>query len=70
MAAHGLRLSQLRDTLDSVVVQRTAAFLNAGRRLGVLRPAVDRLFDLDDVVEAHRYLEGGYRGGGKLVVMV
>lgn len=57
-------------TLDPVVVRRMAAFLNAGVRLGVLRPAVDRVFDLDDVVEAHRYLENGHRGSGKIVVTV
>lgn len=55
-------------TLDAVVVKRMAAFLNAGVRLGVLRPAIDRVFSLDDVVEAHRHLEKGLHEGKKIVV--
>lgn len=56
-------------TLDAVVVKRMAAFLNAGVRLGALRPAVGRVFALDDVAEAHRYLEKGLHAG-KVVVTV
>ncbi|SCF59621.1 zinc-dependent alcohol dehydrogenase family protein [Streptomyces sp. Ncost-T10-10d] len=56
-------------TLDAVVVKRMAAFLNAGVRLGALRPAVDdKAFSLDDVVEAHRHLEKGLHAGKKIVV--
>jgi NADPH:quinone reductase-like Zn-dependent oxidoreductase len=54
-------------TLDPVVVTRMAAFLNAGVRLGALRPAIDRVFPLDDVAEAHRHLEKGVHSG-KIVV--
>ncbi|WP_086660839.1 zinc-dependent alcohol dehydrogenase family protein [Lentzea kentuckyensis] len=57
-------------TLDAVVVKRMAAFLNAGVRLGALRPAIDRVFALDDVVEAHRHLEKGLHQGKKIVVRV
>ncbi|MFR9788209.1 zinc-dependent alcohol dehydrogenase family protein [Streptomyces sp. MB22_4] len=58
-------------TLDTVVVKRMAAFLNAGVRLGALRPAVDdKVFSLDDVVEAHRHLEKGLHAGKKIVVTV
>ncbi|GGU65400.1 zinc-dependent alcohol dehydrogenase family protein [Lentzea flava] len=57
-------------TLDAVVVKRMAAFLNAGVRLGALRPAIDRVFALDDVVEAHRHLENGLHAGKKIVVTV
>ncbi|MFJ8967177.1 zinc-dependent alcohol dehydrogenase family protein [Lentzea sp. NPDC102401] len=57
-------------TLDAVVVNRMAAFLNAGVRLGALRPAVGRVFALDDVVEAHRHLEKGLHDGKKIVVTV
>ncbi|WP_040796464.1 zinc-dependent alcohol dehydrogenase family protein [Nocardia higoensis] len=57
-------------TLDAVVVKRMAAFLNAGVRLGALRPAIDRVFAIDDVVEAHRHLEKGLHGGKKIVVTV
>lgn len=56
-------------TLDAVVVQRMAAFLNAGVRLGALRPAIDEVFTLDNVVEAHRHLEKGVHAG-KIVVTV
>ena len=56
-------------TLDAVVVRRMAAFVNAGVRLGALRPAVDdKAFSLDDVVEAHRRFESGLHGGKKIVV--
>lgn len=56
-------------TLDAVVVRRMAAFVNAGVRLGALRPAVDdKAFSLDDVVEAHRRLESGLHAGKKIVV--
>ena len=57
-------------TLDAVVVDRMAAFLNAGVRLGTLRPAVDKVFALDDVVGAHRHLEQRPAAGGKIVVTV
>jgi NADPH:quinone reductase-like Zn-dependent oxidoreductase len=57
-------------TLDPVVVRRMAAFLNAGVRLGALRPAVGTVFPFDDVVEAHRQLEKGLHAGKKIVVTV
>ena len=56
--------------LDPVVVRRMAAFLNAGVRLGALRPAIDKVFALDDVAEAHRHLEKGLHAGKKIVVTV
>jgi NADPH:quinone reductase-like Zn-dependent oxidoreductase len=57
-------------TLDPVVVKRMAAFLSAGAGRGALRPAVGKVFTLDDVVEAHRHLETGPHDGGKIVVTV
>jgi NADPH:quinone reductase-like Zn-dependent oxidoreductase len=57
-------------TLDAVVVRRMAAFLNAGVRLGALRPALDTVFALDEVVEAHRRIEAGLHGGKKVVVKI
>ena len=56
--------------LDPVVVRRMAAFLNAGVRLGALRPAIGQVFALDDVAEAHRHLEKGLNAGKKIVVTV
>jgi NADPH:quinone reductase-like Zn-dependent oxidoreductase len=55
------------DLADPVTVRRVAAFLTAGVRTGVLQPTVDRVFGLDDIVEAHRYLEKGTQAG-KIVV--
>lgn len=57
-------------TLDGIVVERMAAFLNAGVRLGALRPAVGKVFALNDVVEAHRHLEKGLHAGKKIAVTV
>lgn len=57
-------------TLDDVVVKRMAAFLNAGVRLGTLRPAVGEVFALDEIAEAHRHLEQGRHAGKKIVVKV
>ncbi|MEV0019470.1 zinc-dependent alcohol dehydrogenase family protein [Streptomyces tendae] len=54
-------------TLDDVVVKRMSAFLNAGVRLGALQPAIDKVFTLNDIVEAHRHLEKGPHTG-KVVV--
>ncbi|MFF0588283.1 zinc-dependent alcohol dehydrogenase family protein [Streptomyces sp. NPDC003781] len=54
-------------TLDDVVVKRMSAFLNAGVRLGALSPAIDKVFTLNDIVEAHRHFETGPRTG-KVVV--
>jgi NADPH:quinone reductase-like Zn-dependent oxidoreductase len=56
-------------TLDPVVVNRMAAFLTAGVRLGALRPAIDQVFALDDIAEAHRHLEKGHHAG-KIIVTV
>ncbi|MBL1286982.1 zinc-dependent alcohol dehydrogenase family protein [Streptomyces sp. NPDC057067] len=56
-------------TLDPTVVRRIAAFLEAGLRTGALRPTVDRVFGLDDIVAAHAYLEEGHQVG-KIVVTV
>lgn len=63
------RYQSFEHTLDPVVVKRMAAFLNAGVRLGALRPAIGEVLALDDVVEAHRRLEKG-AGAGKIVVTV
>ena len=27
------------------------------------QPVIDRTYDLDDVAEAHRYVDGGHKGG-------
>ena len=63
------RYRSFEHTLDDIVVKRMAAFLNAGVRLGALRPAIDQVFALDDVAESHRHLEKGLHAG-KIVVTV
>jgi NADPH:quinone reductase-like Zn-dependent oxidoreductase len=55
-------------TLDDVVVRRMAAFLNADP--AALRPAIDKVFAIDDIVEAHHHVEKGLHGGKKVVVTV
>lgn len=57
-------------TLDPAAVRRMAAFLEAGVRLGALRPVVDEPLTLDDVPEAHRRVEAGGHGGRKVVVRI
>lgn len=53
---------------DPAVVKRMAAFLNAGVRLGTLKPAIDTVLPLDDVVEAHRRLDRGQHAGKKIIL--
>ena len=36
---------------------------------GRIKPDIDRIFDLDDIREAHRYLESG-QARGKVVIKV
>jgi len=63
------RYMSFEHTLDNVVVHRMAAFLAAGLRTGVIRPIIDKVFSLDDIVQAHHYLGQGHRLG-KIVVTV
>ncbi|MBL7494730.1 zinc-dependent alcohol dehydrogenase family protein [Frankia sp. CNm7] len=63
------RYMSFEHTLDPAVVRRMAAFLGAGLRIGALRPTIDTVFSLDDIVEAHRHLELGNQIG-KIVVTV
>ncbi|MEV7612771.1 zinc-dependent alcohol dehydrogenase family protein [Streptomyces sp. NPDC089799] len=50
-------------------LRRAAAFVNSGLRAGAFRPVVDRTFELDQIVDAHRYLESNAQIG-KIVVTV
>lgn len=56
-------------TTNPKVLERGQAFIAKGIAAGVIRPHIDRIFPLDDVVEAHRYLEAG-RQFGKIVLSV
>ena len=64
------RYRSFEHTLDPAVVKRMAAFLNAGVRLGTVRPAVGQVFTLGQVADAHRRLEAGSHDGKKVVVTV
>jgi len=57
-------------TTDPTAVARMAAFLNAGVRDGGLRPVIDRMYPLDEVVAAHRRVESGAHAGRKVIVTV
>jgi NADPH:quinone reductase-like Zn-dependent oxidoreductase len=50
-------------------LRRAEHFINAGLRSGSLSPVIDRTFDLDDVVQAHRHLESNEQVG-KIVLTV
>ncbi|MEU1372241.1 zinc-dependent alcohol dehydrogenase family protein [Streptomyces triculaminicus] len=56
-------------TADPQRLRRAAAFVTSGLRSGAFRPVVDRTFGLDEIVEAHRYMEAGAQVG-KIVVTV
>lgn len=56
-------------TLDPERRRRAVEFISGHLARGTLRPAIDRVFALDDIVEAHRYLESG-RQTGKIVIDV
>ncbi|WP_062204757.1 zinc-dependent alcohol dehydrogenase family protein [Streptomyces sp. NBRC 109706] len=61
------RYMSFEHTLDPESVRRIAAFLFAGLRAGALDPAVDKVFALDEIAEAHRYLQRGQRAHGKII---
>ena len=50
-------------------LRRAEHFINAGLRSGSLSPIIDRTFDLDDVVQAHRHLESNTQVG-KIVLTI
>ncbi|GHI03621.1 NADPH:quinone reductase [Streptomyces cellostaticus] len=61
--------TMLEITRDAERMRRATAFLTTGLCGGALRPVVDRLFPLEEVVAAHRYLESNEQFG-KIVVTV
>ncbi|MEV6417383.1 zinc-dependent alcohol dehydrogenase family protein [Kribbella sp. NPDC051718] len=50
-------------------LRRATAFVTSGLRTGAFKPTVDRLFTLDNIIEAHEHLESNTHIG-KLVVTV
>ncbi|ARF53524.1 NADPH:quinone reductase [Streptomyces gilvosporeus] len=64
-----LGYGNLQVTGDPEVRRRTWHFLDAGLRAGTLAPLIDRTFDLEEIVAAHRHLESNSQVG-KIVVTV
>jgi NADPH:quinone reductase-like Zn-dependent oxidoreductase len=56
-------------TLNAERRERAKRYIYDGLASGVLRPVIDRVFKLDDIVAAHRYLESGVQNG-KIVIDV
>jgi NADPH:quinone reductase-like Zn-dependent oxidoreductase len=56
-------------TLDPERRERAKRYIHDGLASGALRPVIDRIFKLDQIVEAHRYLESGVQNG-KIVIEV
>ncbi|RVX43741.1 NADPH:quinone reductase-like Zn-dependent oxidoreductase [Nonomuraea polychroma] len=70
MPALNMRTYTVHETTrDPERLRRAAAFVSSGLRSGAFEPAVDRVFGLDEIVAAHRYLEAGDQVG-KIVVTV
>jgi NADPH2:quinone reductase len=56
-------------TLDPARRRRAVDYIAGHLAHGTLRPVIDRVFTLDQIVEAHRYIESG-RQTGKIVIDV
>ncbi|MGX1549144.1 TniQ family protein [Streptomyces adustus] len=56
-------------TTDAERLRRGVAFVNAGLSDGSFDPVIDRVFDLSDIVEAHRHMASNTQIG-KIVVTV
>ena len=74
MASFGNRLSMRAYTLLEIVGdptrrERAVQYVRDGLAAGALTPKIDKTFTLDQIVEAHRYLEGNEQIG-KIVVTV
>ena len=48
---------------SSVGLARAHTFITRGVAEGTVRPRIDKIFTLDQMVEAHRYLESGQQLG-------
>ncbi|RYE70358.1 MAG: alcohol dehydrogenase [Rhizobiaceae bacterium] len=54
---------------DDILLQRAKDFISEGLRSGQLKSIVSKVFKLDDIQEAHRYLESNEQIG-KIIVNV
>jgi len=66
LTLRGFATSQI--TSDSRRCAAAVAYIRDRLERGVLRPVIDRTFKLDEIVEAHRYLEASQQVG-KIVVV-
>ena len=62
---HGVRLSHALRPVDGALLGEIGALVEAG----AIRPVIDRVFALDEIAEAHRYIETG-RARGKVVIAI
>jgi NADPH:quinone reductase-like Zn-dependent oxidoreductase len=60
--------SLFHTTSDPAAMAEAVSYIDGGVRRGAFRPVVDRTFRLDEIVEAHRYLEASEQIG-KIVVL-
>ena len=67
LAIRGYTLWEI--TLDPARLARAVDWIGSRLASGALRPVIDRVFALDQIVEAHHYIESG-RQNGKIVVDV
>ncbi len=56
-------------TKDPEKLARSKRYVYDGLQSGMLKPIIDRTFSLDNIVEAHRYMESNQQNG-KIVVIV
>ncbi|MFF2493541.1 NAD(P)-dependent alcohol dehydrogenase [Agromyces sp. NPDC058064] len=74
---HGLLLAKRQSRRSGLVVDHEGGRMDAAgmERLaalaetGVLRPVIDRVVAFDEVVEAHRYVDGGHKRGSVVLRM-
>ncbi|MFD9903393.1 zinc-dependent alcohol dehydrogenase family protein [Streptomyces sp. NPDC059063] len=70
MPALNMRTYTLHETTtDPQRLRRAEAFVTSGLSTGAFSPVVDRTFRLDEIADAHRYMEAGTQVG-KIVVTV
>ncbi|MGW2545119.1 zinc-dependent alcohol dehydrogenase family protein [Kitasatospora sp. NPDC001574] len=70
MSGRAMRSYILHETTrDPEALRRAESFVASGLRTGAFRPVVDRTFPLEEIADAHRYMEAGTQVG-KIVVTV
>ena len=66
-ALRGFTLFEI--TKDPARLARAKGFIYEGLAYGTLRPTIDRSFHLEDIAEAHRYMEKSEQIG-KIIITV